>query len=62
MSTSTRTFRRVAAPVFGALLAIGLSGGLAYANTTAHAGGYAPAHSVPAPPQLGGGPATARPE
>jgi hypothetical protein len=60
MSTFTPTFRRVSAPLLGALLAVGLSGGLAYANTAAHAGGHAPAHSVPTQLQSGGGIARVR--
>ena len=61
MSTFTPTCRRVAAPLLGALLAVGLSGGLAYANSAAHAGGHAPVHSAPTPFQ-GGGMASARAE
>jgi hypothetical protein len=60
MSTFTHTCRRVAALLFGALLAVGLSGGLAYANTAAHADGHAPAHSSPTQTQGGGGLATSR--
>ena len=55
MSALTRTFRRMAATVFGVLLSVGLAGGLAYANTTAHNSGRPPVHSVPAGPSGGGG-------